>query len=61
MAIGVEQVEVYYAVYLIEFLISVELGSSLRRSVAAQLHPIILVFLFGFFYIVAQRIIQILT
>ena len=61
MAIGVQQIEIYYAVYLIEFLVAIELAASLRRSLTRHLRPIILVFLLGFLYIVAQRILQILT
>jgi hypothetical protein len=60
MGIGVVQVEVYYAVYLIEFLVGLELVSSLRRTLTANLRPIVLVFLVGFLYTVAERIIEIL-
>lgn len=60
MAIGVSLVEVYYAVYLIEFLVGLELVSSVRRSMTAHLRPLVLVFLVGFLYTVAQRIIEIL-
>lgn len=61
MAIGVQQIEVYYAVYLIEFLVAIELTASVRRSLARHLRPVILVFLLGFLYTVAQRILEILT
>lgn len=61
MTIGVQQIEVYYAVYLIEFLVAIELTASVRRSLARHLRPIILVFLLGFLYTVAQRILQILA
>jgi len=60
MAVGVEETEVYYAVYLIEFLVAVELVASFRHSLEKQLRPIILVFLLGFGYTVLQRILQIL-
>ncbi len=60
MIVGVQETEIYYAVYLIEFLVAVELVASFRRSLERQLRPIILVFLFGFGFIVLQRIIQIL-
>ena len=60
MAVGVQQTEIYYAVYLIEFLVAVELVASFRHSLEKQLRPIILVFLFGFGFTVLQRIIQIL-
>ena len=60
MVAGVEQIEVYYAVYLIEFLVTVELVASLRRSLERNLRPVIVMFLLGFIYVVAQRILQIL-
>jgi len=61
MAFGVEQIEVYYAVYWIEFLVAVDLVASFRRSLERRLRPIILIFLLGLIYTVAQRIIQILS
>jgi hypothetical protein len=61
MAIGVQQTEIYYAVYLVEFLIALELVASFRRSLEKQLRPIILVFLLGFAYVVVQRILEILA
>ena len=61
MAIGVGEIEIYYAVYLIEFLVVLELVASFRRSLGRDLRPIIIVFLFGFAYTVAQRILQILS
>lgn len=60
MLAGVEQIEVYYAVYLIEFLVGVELVASLRRSLERNLRPVIVMFLLGFIYVVAQHILQIL-
>jgi len=61
MVIGVSELEIYYAVYLIEFLVSLELVASFRRSFWRDLTPIVIVFLFGFAYTVAQRILQILS
>jgi hypothetical protein len=61
MAVGVQETEVYYAIYLIEFLIAVELAAPFRRSLEKQLRPIIAVFVLGFGYILLQRIIQILS
>ena len=61
MVMGIREIEIYYAVYLIEFLVSLELVASFRRSLGRNLRPIIIVFLFGFAYTVAQRILQILT
>jgi hypothetical protein len=61
MVMGVREIEIYYAVYLIEFLVSLELVASCRRSLGRNLRPIIIVFLLGFAYTVAQRILQILS
>jgi len=61
MVVGVREIEIYYAVYLIEFLVALELVASFRRSLGRNLRPIIIVFLFGFAYTVAQRTLQILT
>jgi hypothetical protein len=61
IVVGVGEIEIYYAVYLIEFLISLELVASFRRSLGRDLRPIIMVFLLGFAYTIAQRILQILS
>ena len=61
IGIGVQQIEIYYAVYLIEFLVATELVASFRKSLERNLRPLILVFLAGFLYTVIERIIQILT
>ena len=61
MVVGVREIAIYYAVYLIEFLVALELVASFRRSLGRNLRPIIIVFLLGFAYTVAQRIIQILS
>ena len=60
MLVGVQETEIYYAIYLIEFLVAVELVASFRHSLERQLRPIVLVFLFGFGFTVLQRILQIL-
>lgn len=60
IGIGVEQIEVFYAVYLIEFLIATELVASFRKSLERNLRPLIFVFLAGFLYTVVERILQIL-
>jgi len=60
MVMSIREIEIYYAVYLIEFLVSLELVASFRRSLGRNLRPIIIVFLFGFAYTVVQRILQIL-
>jgi len=60
IVVGVQETEIYYAIYLIEFLVAVELVASFRHSLERQLRPIVLVFLFGFGFTVLQRILQIL-
>jgi hypothetical protein len=59
--VGAREIEIYYAVYLIEFLVALELVASFRRSLGRDLRPIIIVFLFGFAYVVAQHILRILS
>ncbi len=61
IALGVQQLEIYYAVYLIEFLVSVELIASVKQNMERFLRPVVIAFLFGFFYSVAQRVLQILS
>ena len=61
LGIGVQQIEIYYAVYLIEFLLATEFVAAFRKSLERNLRPIILIFLAGFLYTVIERIIQILT
>jgi len=60
MVIGIDEIAIYYAVYLVEFLVALELVASFRQSLGRDLRPMIAVFLFGFAYTVAQRILQIL-
>lgn len=60
MVAGVQEIELYYAVYLIEFLVTMELVGSFRRSLERNLRPVIMMFLLGFIYVVVQQIIQIL-
>jgi hypothetical protein len=60
MYMDVQPIEIYYTVYLIEFLVAAELASPFRRSLRRDLRPIILVFLAGFIYILAVRVLQIL-
>jgi hypothetical protein len=61
IGIGVEKIEVFYAVYLIEFLIAIEFVAPFRRSLERNLRPFIIVFLAGFLYIVVEWILQILS
>jgi len=60
IVIGVQEIEAYYVVYLIEFLVAMELVMSFRRSLGRSLRPIVLVFLLGLAYIVVQQVLQVL-
>jgi len=61
MSVGVEQMEIFYAVYLIEFLVCANVVASFRRSLERNLRFIILMFLLGFVYSIAQRVLQLLS
>jgi hypothetical protein len=61
MSVGVQQMEIYYAVYLIEFLVGANVVASFRRSLERNLRFIILMFLLGFVYSIAQRVLQLLS
>ena len=58
---SVEALAIYYTLYLIEFLVLLELITPFKRSLTTRLLPIVLAFLFGFVYIVAQQVIEILS
>ena len=60
MGIGVQQIEIYYAVYFIEFLIATQFVASLRTSLEKSLRPFIVIFLAGFLYTVIERLLQII-
>ncbi len=61
MAGHVQEMEAYYAVYLIEIVVEIELVARSRRSLQQQLLPITIAFFLGFMYIVAQIIVQMLA
>ena len=61
MVVGVAQIEVYYAIYAIEFIVTMELAGSFRRSLGRNLRPVVIMFLLGFVYVIAQRILEILS
>jgi hypothetical protein len=58
--LGVATLEVYYSLYLIEFLLLLELMGPYKRSLTAIMQPLAFAFLLGFVYIVAQRVLEIL-
>jgi len=61
MAVGVQQIAIYYSIYLIEFLAATELIGTVRQSLRRYVRPIILVFLLGFIYLFAEQVIHILV
>ena len=58
MGIGVQQIEIYYTVYLIEFLVATELVASFRNSFGKNIWPFIIIFMAGFLYTVIERILE---
>jgi hypothetical protein len=59
--LSVQALEIYYSVYLIEFLVLLELIGPFKKSMNTLLQPLVLAFLLGFAYIVIQRVLEILT
>jgi hypothetical protein len=58
--IGVTRPEIYYSVYLVEFLVLLEVVGSYSRSMIASLKPVTVAFVLGFLYIIISEIILIL-
>lgn len=58
--LGVEGLEIYYSLYLIEFLVLLELIGPFKRSLIARMQLLVFAFLLGFAYIVAQKVLEIL-
>ena len=59
--LGDQALEVYYSLYLIEFLVLLELIGPFKRSLTTAMQPLVFAFLFGFGYIVVQQVIEILS
>jgi hypothetical protein len=59
--IGDQAPEIYYSLYLIEFLVLLELIGPSKRSLTTVTQPLVLAFLLGFAYIIVQQVIQILS
>jgi hypothetical protein len=58
--LGVQALEIYYSLFLIEFLVLLELMGPFKRSLTTRMQPLVFAFLLGFGYIVAQRVLEIL-
>lgn len=56
-----QALEIYYSLYLIEFLVLLELIGPFKRSLTTGTQPLVLAFLLGFAYIIVQRVIEILS
>lgn len=59
-AIGVTQLEVFYSIFTIEFLVLLELLTPFKRSLAGRMGNVAVSLFAGFVYIVALRVISIL-
>jgi len=59
-ALSVTQLEVFYLVFVIEFLVLLELLTSLKRSLARRMGVVAFGLFLGFIYVVTLRVIDIL-
>ena len=59
-ALSVTQLEVFYSVFVIEFLVLLELLTSFRRSLARRMNAVAFGLFLGFIYVVFLRVIEIL-
>ena len=58
--LSVTQLEVFYLVFVVEFLVLLELLTPFRRSLARRMDAVAFGLFVGFIYIVALRVIEIL-
>ena len=59
--LSVQGLEIYYSLYLIEFLAILELNGPFKRSVTAKIWPLLFAFLFGFAYVFVQKVLEIVS
>jgi len=59
-ALSVTQLEVFYLVFVIEFLVLLELLTSFKRSLARRMNAVAFGLFVGFIYVVALKVIEIL-
>ncbi len=59
--LNVQILEIYYSLYLIEFLVLVELIAPIKSSLTRRAGPVVIAFFIGFMFIVAQRVLLILA
>jgi len=59
-ALSVTQLEVFYLIFVIEFLVLLELMTSLRRTLAKRLNAVAFGLFLGFVYVVFLRVVEIL-
>ena len=59
-ALSVTQLEILYLVFVIEFLVLLELLTPFRRSLARRMNAVAFGLFLGFIYIVIMRVIEIL-
>ena len=58
--LGVTQLEIFYLIFVIEFLVLLELLTPFKRSLARMMSALAFGLFMGFVYIVALRVIEIL-
>jgi hypothetical protein len=59
--LAVRELEVYYSLYVIEFLLLLELLGTGKKSLSRELTPVAIALFLAFAYVIAWRVIQILT
>jgi len=59
-ALSITQLEVFYLVFVIEFLVLLELLTPFRRSLAKRMNAVACGLFLGFIYVVVLRVIEIL-
>jgi hypothetical protein len=56
-----DRLDIHFSIYAIEFLLLVEFLAYNKRSFSRTLRPVTIALLIGFFYIVAQRVIEVIV
>jgi len=59
-ALSVAQLEVFYLVFIIEFLVLLEFLTSFRRTLAKKMNAVAFGLFLGFIYVVILRVMEIL-
>ena len=59
-ALSITQLEILYSVFVIEFLVLLQLLTSFKRSLARRMNAVAFGLFMGFIYVVALRVMEIL-